>query len=211
LECGGINKVVDLPGHPVALVDSRDLGREQEAHPRLAAGRGGPPQLRLEAWPKAEQAWLGGLARLGELRGPGRVGEVAGADYSDTFAHRPPGQRPGVAVLAAGPGEARVDVQVRVKHAARYCHAAVTLGGGFGRAARRVARRVLPRPARATPGPRQATELSHGNEVTPDMIMALIPEMRLWPRGGPGSRRPQGWVTMPGSESNRPNSGGERR
>src|SRR5215471_14619670 len=47
------------------------------------------------------------------------MGEVAGADHGDAFARRPPGQRPGVAVLAAGAREAGVDVKVRVKHAAR--------------------------------------------------------------------------------------------
>ncbi len=139
LECGGINKVVDLPGHPVALVDGGDLGREQEAHLRLAAGRGGPSQLRLEVRAEAEQARLGRLERLGEFGGPGRVGEVAGADHADALARRPPGQRLGVAVLAAGAGEARVDVQVGVKHAARSCHAPVTPGPGSRRAARRVA------------------------------------------------------------------------
>src|SRR6185437_6727364 len=115
---------------------------------------------------------LGGLERLGEFGGPGRMGEVAGADHGDALAHRPPGQRPGVAVLAAGPGEARVDVQVRVKHVARYCHAAVTLGG-------RVRAEALPCLALSHPpgrGHRPDPWTCHGSWSrecgTTDMIMA---------------------------------------
>src|SRR5215471_6730385 len=60
------------------------------------------------------------------------MGEVAGANHGDALAHRPPCQRPRVTVLAAGAGEARVDVQVRMKHAARYCNAAARQGTAFG-------------------------------------------------------------------------------
>ncbi len=132
LEGGCIKKVVDLPGHPVTLIDGGDLGRKQEAHLWVAAGRGGPLQSRLERGAEAKQARLGRLERLGEFPGPGRVGEVAGANHGDALARRPPGQRPDVAVLAASAGEARVDVQVRVKHPDRILSRGADVGDRFG-------------------------------------------------------------------------------
>jgi hypothetical protein len=75
-----------------------------------------------------------------------------------------------------------VDVQVGVKHAARYCHAAVTPGGRF--APRRAPCPAPPGPGH--PGPRHVMDLGHGNDGTTDMIMAQIRDMRPWPHEGPG-------------------------
>src|SRR5580698_8611205 len=70
----------------------------------------------LEVRPDPEQAGLGRDQGVLQLRGPRRVGEVAGAQDGQALAPRPPGQVFDIAVLAAGPRESRMNVQIGDEH-----------------------------------------------------------------------------------------------
>jgi len=162
------------------------------------------------------------------------VGEVAGTNHRDALARRPPGQRPGVAVLAASAGETRVAVQVRVKHVARYCHA----GGGLDpvRALSAPARRPqpfradstapvpTPRPVRApgAPGPRpalrgppQACACHCGRRPARGRVRVIWVRPAVWGGVDPASRREAGVQSAGGMghnarrDSDGPNSTGK--
>ncbi len=102
LEARRVEQMVHLPGALVPPVDGRDFDREHE--PDRARRR--PPGLSrhqplLQLGPDPEQAGLGRDQRFAQLRRPGRMGEVAGAEHGQALAQRPPGQMLDIAVLAA--------------------------------------------------------------------------------------------------------------
>ncbi len=61
---------------------------------------------------EAEEALLRGVQVGVHLRQPAGVADVPGADDVDAFALRPQGEVGEVQVLAGGPGEVGVDVEV---------------------------------------------------------------------------------------------------
>ena len=116
LEAGRVEKVVHLPGAVVVAIDGGDFHGEHEPDVTRAAGGGIAEEPLLQVGTDPEQAGLGldeGFLQLGR---PRRVGEVAGAEHPQALAQCPPGQVLDIAVLAAGPRELGVDVQIGVEH-----------------------------------------------------------------------------------------------
>jgi hypothetical protein len=116
IEAGRVEQVVHLPGPVIASVDGGDFHREHEPDRSGAAGRGVADEPSLQVRPDPEQAGLGRNEGLPQLRRPRRVGEVAGAEHPQALAQCPPGQVLDIAVLAAGPRELGVDVQIGMEH-----------------------------------------------------------------------------------------------
>src|SRR5258707_13502816 len=82
------------------------------------------------------------------------MGEVPGPDDRDALAPRPPGEPGNVTVLTARPGEARVDMQVGVKHPASLAAFSLVVRGSRGvPPALRGAGRRPPEPAGLPDGP----------------------------------------------------------
>ena len=80
------------------------------------------------------------------------MGEVSGPDDRDTLAPRPPGEPRNVTVLAARPGEARVDMQVGVKHAASLAAFSEVVGPVLGIRLSRVCALLFALPPPPRPG-----------------------------------------------------------
>lgn len=104
----------------MAFVDGTDL-RLQAEQRLFAALRGAGARaaekvqfLRL-ALQTVEAAGFVENHLLAQLGPPLRMGEIAGAQHVDAFAARPGRQMAGIELLAGGPGETRMDVQVRNK------------------------------------------------------------------------------------------------
>ena len=117
-EVRGVDQVVDLPGLVELLVDGRDLDRQHEPD------RGAPAPARrgqalldvpLQVRTQAEQPRLRRHELVLQLRPPGRVREVAGADDADALLAGPDGQMFEIAVSAGCAGVLGVDVQVGVE------------------------------------------------------------------------------------------------
>src|ERR1700733_14990493 len=82
------------------------------------------------------------------------MGEVSRPDDRDALAPRPPGEPGNVTVLAARPGEARVDMQVGVKHPASLAAFSVVVGTVLGIWLSRVCALLLVLPPPPLPGGR---------------------------------------------------------
>src|SRR5262245_18690512 len=115
LEVGCVDQVMDFAGAVGLLVDGGDFDLEHEAY-RGAARRWQRLYNRLlDVAAQAIKAGLGGDELLLELRAPGRMGEVAGADHADALAARPGGKMLEIEIPARRPRVFRMDVQVRVE------------------------------------------------------------------------------------------------
>lgn len=101
--------MVNLAGAVVSLVDGGDLAAEHEAN-RLAAQRRG--QAVLDAFAQAVKAGLGFLEAFLQMRQPGGVGDVTGAQQADALAASPIGQVGQLQIPAACPGVLGVNVQI---------------------------------------------------------------------------------------------------
>ena len=80
------------------------------------------------------------------------MGEVSRPDDRDALAPRPPGEPRNVTVLAARPGEARVDMQVGVKHPASLAAFSVVVGPVLGIRLSRVCALLFALPPPPRPG-----------------------------------------------------------
>ena len=99
------NDVVDLPGLSVLFVDGADLAGDDE--PGRFAGSG---VRQAQGLPEGIDALSGGDQLLPQLRPPGGMGEVPGAQQLDALPPGPPVQMGCVAVMAGGAGEPGVDM-----------------------------------------------------------------------------------------------------
>src|SRR5919197_381582 len=112
--------MVHLPRLIVLLVDRGDLDGEQKTHRPAATHGQATGDALLEFRSQSEQPRLGRHQRLAQLRSPGGVCEVSGAQHGDALARSPPREVLEVAVTAAGPGVLGVYVQVRIEHRRPY-------------------------------------------------------------------------------------------
>src|SRR5580693_382939 len=83
------------------------------------------------------------------------MGEVSCPDDRDALAPRPPGEPRNVTVLAARPGEARVDMQVGVKHPVSLAAFSVVVGTVLGIRLSRVCALLFALPPPSRPGGRE--------------------------------------------------------
>ena len=97
-----------------ALVDGRDLRREDEADRRLSAGRGKLSlNLAVDVASQGKEAWFSRDELVSELLKPERMREVARGDERQSLAPAPQREVFEIAVAAGGARIPGVDVQVR--------------------------------------------------------------------------------------------------
>src|SRR5580704_1034870 len=130
------------------------------------------------------------------------MGEVSRPDDRDALAPRPPGEPRNVTVLAARPGEARVDMQVGVKHAASLAAFSEVVGPVLGIRLSRVCALLfaLPPPPRPRAGssalPVCGAWARAGSLGCPDGRPARAAPARGRPGTGRPSRTGRDWPAL---------------